>query len=52
MDIQRDKKTIPSMPAAIKKSHRPTLIFKTNIEAQEEIRKAGRYSIIVPRQEG
>lgn len=46
-----EKKTIPSIPAAIRKSHRPTLVFKTNIEVQEELRNsAGRYSIIEPRQ--
>lgn len=50
MDPQRDKKTIPSIPAAIRKSHRPTLMLKMNIETQEEEQKAkrevGRYSIV------
>ena len=45
-----EKQTIPGMPAAIRKSHRPTLIMKTSIEVREEEekkrREAGRYSII------
>ncbi len=45
--------TIPAMPAAIKKIHRPTLMMKTSVEVKEEreqeLRERGRYSIIVPR---
>jgi hypothetical protein len=45
---QENKMTVPAMPAALKKIHRPTLVMKTPIEKQEE-REPGRYSIIVPR---
>ena len=45
--------TLPAMPAAFKKNHRPTLTMKTSIENKEEKerekRERGRYSIIVPR---
>ena len=48
-----DKMTLPAMPAAFKKLHRPTLSMKTSIESKEEKerekRERGRYSIIVPR---
>lgn len=51
--INHDKMTVPAMPAAIKKLHRPTLSMKMPIEAKEdqarEVRERGRYSIIVPR---
>lgn len=47
--------TVPAMPAAFKKLHRPTLIMKTFSEVREEKeqerRERGRYSIIVPRDE-
>ncbi len=53
MNSNNDKMTLPAMPAAIKKIHRPTLIMKTSIEVKEErekeMREKGRYSIIVPR---
>ena len=49
----KNKMTMPAMPAAIKKIHRPTLIMKTYTEVREEKtreqRERGRYSIIVPR---
>lgn len=45
--------TVPAMPAAIKKIHRPTLTMKTSIEVREEReqekRNQGRYSFIMPR---
>lgn len=49
----QDKMTLPAMPAAFKKTHRPTLVMKTSVEVKEEreneLRERGRYSIIVPR---
>jgi hypothetical protein len=49
----KDKMTMPAMPAAFKKIQRPTLVMKMPIEAKEEKareqRERGRYSIIVPR---
>ena len=45
-----NKRTVPAMPAAMRKIHRPTLKFKMNIEQQEEKAKSesrpGRYSVI------
>jgi hypothetical protein len=49
METQEAKKTLPAMPAAIKKTHRPTLQFKTNIEIIEEKKNVGRYCIIEPK---
>ena len=50
---QQTKMTVPAIPAALKKIHRPTLMMKTAIEVNEErsreSRELGRYSIIVPR---
>lgn len=39
--------TVPAMPAAIKKIHRPTLVLKMPAEIKEE-REPGRYSIVAP----
>jgi hypothetical protein len=39
------KMTVPAVPTAMAKFHRPTLMMKTAIELQEE-REPGRYSII------
>lgn len=43
--------TVPAMPAAIKKIHRPTLVMRTSVEVKEERERkdVGRYSIVVPR---
>jgi hypothetical protein len=52
MRTNHNNVTVPAMPAALKKIHRPTLIFKMPIEVQQEQeqqRKPGRYSIVVPR---
>ena len=50
MSANRTKQTIPDMPNAIRKSHRPTLVMKTAIEEREEKERArremGRYSYI------
>lgn len=50
MNPNRDKQTIPDMPMAIRKTHRPTLVMKTAIDEREEKererREIGRYSVI------
>lgn len=48
----RDAVTVPAMRAAIAHGRKPTLIFKMNVEVQEEKRaeeNRGRYSIIPAR---
>lgn len=37
--------TLPAIPAAINKNHKPTLQFTMNVELQEK-RNAGRYCIV------
>jgi hypothetical protein len=54
MYADKNAMTVPAMPAVISRGKKPTLIFKMNVDVQEEEKKEregrGRYSIIVPRE--
>jgi len=54
MHADKNAMTLPAIPAVISRGRTPTLVFKMNVEVQEEKKKEsearGRYSIIVPRE--